>query len=142
MFCFSPGKSNEFFKEWLERIFLIRFSYYIQKGWDSMPIYNKLVRDKIPEIIKSSGKEFRTKQLNEAEYIKELRTKLNEEISEYLEAATDAQALEELADVLEIIHSLAVVHGSNFEAVEDIRKAKHIKRGGFQEKIFLIDVED
>lgn len=112
------------------------------KGNGSMPIYNKLVRDKIPEIIKSSGKEFRTKQLNEAEYIKELRTKLNEEISEYLESDLDSQALEELADVLEIIHSLAVVHGSNFETIEEIRKVKYIKRGGFQEKIFLIDVED
>ena len=107
-----------------------------------MPVYNKLVRDKIPEIIKSSGKEFRTKQLNEDEYIKELRSKLNEEISEYLEAYTDEQSLEELADVLEIIHRLADVHGSNIESVEDIRKEKHIKRGGFQEKIFLIDVED
>ncbi|WP_175639281.1 nucleoside triphosphate pyrophosphohydrolase [Metabacillus schmidteae] len=107
-----------------------------------MPTYNKLVRDKIPEIIEASGKEFRTKQLNEDEYIKELRTKLDEEIIEYQEANTDEQALEELADVLEIIHSLAVVHGSNFEAVEEIRKAKQIKRGGFQEKIFLIDVED
>jgi predicted house-cleaning noncanonical NTP pyrophosphatase (MazG superfamily) len=107
-----------------------------------MPVYNKLVRGKIPEIIKSSGKEFRTKQLNEAEYIKELRTKLNEEISEYIEADTNGQALEELADILEIIHSLAVVHGSNFERVEDIRQDKYIKRGGFQEKIFLIDVED
>jgi predicted house-cleaning noncanonical NTP pyrophosphatase (MazG superfamily) len=107
-----------------------------------MPVYNKLVRDKIPEIIKSSGKEFRTKQLNEAEFIKELRTKLNEEISEYIEADTDGQALEELADILEIIHSLAEVHSSNFERVEDIRQDKSIKRGGFQEKIFLIDVED
>ena len=107
-----------------------------------MPIYNKLVRDKIPEIIKSSGKEYRTKHLNAGEYIKELRTKLNEETNEYIEADSDAQALEELADVLEIIHSLAIVHGANFEAVEDIRKTKHIRRGGFQEKIFLIDVED
>ncbi|WP_394187132.1 phosphoribosyl-ATP pyrophosphohydrolase [Metabacillus halosaccharovorans] len=107
-----------------------------------MQIYNKLVRDKIPEIIKSSGKEYRTKQLNEGEYIKELRTKLYEEINEYIEADTDGQALEELADVLEIIHSLAEVHGSNFETVEEIRKKKHIKRGGFQEKIFLIDVDD
>jgi len=107
-----------------------------------MTIYNKLVRDKIPEIIKSSGKEFRTKLLNEGEYIKELKTKLNEETTEYIEAKTDEQALEELADVLEIIHSMAVVHGSNFEEVEGIRKAKHLKRGGFQEKIFLIDVED
>ncbi|MBO1511126.1 nucleoside triphosphate pyrophosphohydrolase [Metabacillus bambusae] len=107
-----------------------------------MPVYNKLVRDKIPEIIKSSGKEFRTKQLNGVGYIKELRTKLKEEINEYIEADTDGQALEELADILEIIHSLAVVHGSNFESVDDIRQDKYIKRGGFQEKIFLIDAED
>jgi len=111
-------------------------------GVGSMPIYNKLVRDKIPEIIKSSGKEYRTKQLNKGEYIKELRTKLHEEINEYIEADADAQSLEELADVLEIIHSLAVVHDSNFETVEEIRKKKYLKRGGFQEKIFLIDVDD
>lgn len=108
----------------------------------SMAVYNKLVRDKIPEIIENTGKQFRTKILNEAEYIKELKNKLSEEITEYLEADTDEHALEELSDVLEIIHSLASVHGSNFEKIEDIRNEKYIKRGGFQEKIFLIDVEE
>ncbi|MCM3409562.1 nucleoside triphosphate pyrophosphohydrolase [Metabacillus litoralis] len=107
-----------------------------------MAVYNKLVRDKIPEIIENTGKQFRTKILNEAEYIKELRNKLSEEITEYLEADTDEHALEELSDVLEIIHSLASVHGSNFEKIEDILNEKYIKRGGFQEKIFLIDVEE
>lgn len=107
-----------------------------------MPIYNKLVRDNIPEIIKSSGKKFRTKQLNEDEYKKELKTKIYEELVEYQEAKTDEQALEELADVLEILHSLALIHGANYSKVEEIRQRKYEERGGFIEKIFLIDVDD
>ncbi|WP_078427508.1 nucleoside triphosphate pyrophosphohydrolase [Alkalihalobacterium alkalinitrilicum] len=107
-----------------------------------MPIYNKLVRDKIPEIIQAAGKGYRTRQLDDMEYIKELKIKLTEEMAEYQEAQTDGQAIEELADVLEIIHSLAVVHGSSMEEVESIRKKKADDRGGFQEKIFLIDVDD
>lgn len=107
-----------------------------------MPIYNKLVRDKIPEIIKSSGKELRTKQLNEDEYRRALKTKLYEEIVEYEEAKTDEQALEELADVLEILHSLALINGAGFEKLEEIRKKKYEERGGFRDKIFLIDVKD
>ncbi|MFV8829540.1 phosphoribosyl-ATP pyrophosphohydrolase [Alkalihalobacterium sp. APHAB7] len=107
-----------------------------------MPIYNKLVRDKIPAIIQAAGKGYRSKQLDEVEYIKELKIKLTEEIAEYEEAQTDGQALEELADVLEIMHSLASVHGAKFDEVEAIRKKKAEERGGFQERVFLIDVED
>ncbi|WP_216830319.1 nucleoside triphosphate pyrophosphohydrolase [Alkalihalobacterium elongatum] len=107
-----------------------------------MPIYNKLVRDKIPAIIEAAGKGYRTKQLDDVEYIKELKIKLTEEMAEYQEVQTDGQAIEELADVLEIIHSLATVHGANIEEVEAIRKKKAEERGGFQEKIFLIDVDD
>ncbi|WP_209121144.1 nucleoside triphosphate pyrophosphohydrolase [Alkalihalobacillus sp. BA299] len=107
-----------------------------------MPIYNKLVRDKIPEIIQATGKGYHTKQLDDVEYIKELKMKLNEEIAEYQEAQTDGQAIEELADVLEIIHSLAKVHGSAMEEVESIRKKKADDRGGFQKRVFLIDVDD
>lgn len=107
-----------------------------------MPIYNKLVRDKIPEIIKSSGKELSTKYLNELEYKKELRKKLFEEIVEYQEAKTDEQALEELADVLEILHSLTLIHGANFSKVEKIRERKFEERGGFLDKVFLVDVDE
>ncbi|HZG70196.1 MAG TPA: nucleoside triphosphate pyrophosphohydrolase [Chondromyces sp.] len=107
-----------------------------------MPIYNKLVRDKIPEIIKASGKGYRTKQLSEVDYIKELKRKLYEEITEYKESKTDEQATEELADILEVIDSLAIVHGSNFDELETIRRKEFIEQGGFQEKVFLIDVDD
>ena len=107
-----------------------------------MPIYNKLVRDKIPQIIKASGKSPTTKILNEKEYITELRKKSQEELQEYLTAETDQEALEELADLLEIIHALAKVHGSTIEEVDKIRVEKAEKRGGFTDKVFLIEVQD
>ena len=107
-----------------------------------MPIHNKLVRDKIPQIIKDSGKTPITKILNEKEYITELRKKSQEELQEYLTAETDEEALEELADLLEIIHALAKVHGSTIEEVDKIRAEKAAKRGGFTDKVFLIEVQD
>ena len=107
-----------------------------------MPIQNKLVRDKIPKIIKESGKIPVTKILNEEEYINELRKKSQEELEEYLTAETDQEALEELADLLEIIHALAKVHSSTIEEVDKIRAEKAAKRGGFTDKVFLIEVQD
>ena len=106
-----------------------------------MPTYNKLVRDRIPEIIANSGKGYRAQVLSEDEYIKELQKKSIEELNEYLSSASDQEAIEELADVLEILHALAKLHGSSFAEVEAIRKAKAEKRGSFNERIFLVDVE-
>jgi predicted house-cleaning noncanonical NTP pyrophosphatase (MazG superfamily) len=107
-----------------------------------MPIYNKLVRDRIPEIIEKAGKKFSTRILTDDEYIKELKKKSFEELEEYANTQNDEDAIEELADVLEIIHALAEYHGASFEKVEEVRKQKAEKRGGFKEKIFLIEVED
>ena len=83
-----------------------------------MPIHNKLVRDRIPEIIESTGKKFSTRILNEEEYITELKKKSFEELQEYMEANEKSDAIEELADVLEIMHALAEYHGSTIEEVE------------------------
>ncbi|MEH7746770.1 nucleoside triphosphate pyrophosphohydrolase [Neobacillus drentensis] len=107
-----------------------------------MPVYNKLVRDRIPEIIENTGKQFSTRVLNQEEYIKELKSKSREELDEYINAENDKDSIEELADLLEIIHSLAECHSSSFETVEEVRQKKAEKRGGFKEKIFLIEVED
>ncbi|MBO0992010.1 nucleoside triphosphate pyrophosphohydrolase [Bacillus sp. SD088] len=107
-----------------------------------MPIYNKLVRDRIPEIIQNSGKRLKTEILTDKRYIGELRKKLNEEVHEYQEAATDQDALEELADVLELLHALAHQHGASINDVEEIRKKKADNRGSFKEKIYLLEVED
>lgn len=107
-----------------------------------MPTYNKLVRDRIPEVIERTGKSFQTTILSQEEYIKELKKKSYEELEEYMEADNNEEALEELADLLEILHAFAAVHGSSIDKVEEIRKKKAEKRGGFQERIFLVDVED
>jgi predicted house-cleaning noncanonical NTP pyrophosphatase (MazG superfamily) len=107
-----------------------------------MPVHNKLVRDRIPEIIESTGKRFSTRTLNNEDYIKELKNKSREELEEYLNAENDKDAIEELADLLEIIHALAECHGASFKEVEKVRQKKAEKRGGFKEKIFLIEVED
>ncbi|MGD6993104.1 nucleoside triphosphate pyrophosphohydrolase [Sutcliffiella horikoshii] len=107
-----------------------------------MPVYNKLVRDKIPEIIEGTGKSCSTKVLNDQDYIKYLRLKSYEELGEYCAARTNEEAVEELADLLEVIHALASYHGSSIEEVEKVRKEKTKKRGGFEEKVFLVEVED
>ncbi|MBV6682576.1 nucleoside triphosphate pyrophosphohydrolase [Bacillus sp. JRC01] len=107
-----------------------------------MPTYNKLVRDKIPQIIKDSGEQPITKILGEEDYIKYLKEKSYEELDEYCSAETNEEAVEELADLLEIMHALAKHNGSSIEEVEVVRKEKATKRGGFQEKIFLIEVKE
>ncbi|WGG46465.1 nucleoside triphosphate pyrophosphohydrolase [Rossellomorea sp. DA94] len=107
-----------------------------------MPTYNKLVRDKIPQIIESKGKEFSTKILNDEDYIKYLKEKAYEELDEYCAAETDGEAVEELADLLEVIRALAKQHGSTYEEIEAVRKDKAEKRGGFKGKMFLIEVKD
>ncbi|MBX9975191.1 nucleoside triphosphate pyrophosphohydrolase [Cytobacillus firmus] len=107
-----------------------------------MPTYNKLVRDRIPEIIERSGKKYTTRVLDQTEYIKELKKKSFEELEEYTNAENDEEALEELADLLEIIYALAETHGASIEKVEELRKQKAEERGGYKEKMFLIEVED
>jgi predicted house-cleaning noncanonical NTP pyrophosphatase (MazG superfamily) len=107
-----------------------------------MPLYNKLVRDQIPEIIASTGKQFSTKILENQEYIRELKKKSKEELDEYINADSNEAAIEELADLLEVIHSLARVHGSSIEEVEQVRKEKFKQRGGFDKRILLVEAED
>jgi len=107
-----------------------------------MPIYNKLVRDNIPKIIEDSGQKCMVKKLDRVTYIKELKIKLKEEVSEYLESKNNEEAVEELADVLEIIHALAKIHDKDFDDVEAVRQDKKLKRGGFKEQLFLVKVDE
>lgn len=107
-----------------------------------MPIYNKLIRDRIPEIISSSGKKFTVSILSDDEYLAKLRDKCQEELNEYYAAKTTEEALEELADLMEVIYALAKVHGSLPSELEQIRQQKAQKRGGFEKKLFLHSVED
>lgn len=107
-----------------------------------MPTYNKLVRDRIPEIITKKGLSLNTRILDTTEYLTELRTKLQEETNEYLEAESSAEAVEELADIMELLHALAEAHGVTANQLEQVRAEKADKRGGFKDRIYLIDVED
>ncbi len=107
-----------------------------------MPKYNKLVRDKIPEIIEAKGIKVSTKILSNEEYIKELKTKCLEEVDEYMTAKTDQEAKEELADIIEVLNAIVKTHESSMEEIESIRLQKKQERGGFQERIFLIDVKE
>ena len=97
--------------------------------------YNKLVRDKIPKIIESSGNTCTTRILSHEEYIDMLDKKLNEECAEY----QADKNIEELADILEVIYAIAKAKGTSIEELEKVRLEKAEKRGGFDEKILLIE---
>ncbi len=100
-------------------------------------ICNKLVRDNIPIIIKNDSKIPITRILTDEEYKSELYKKLMEECNEVLEAKTPKETIEELADVLEIIKSIAELNGVALENVTETANKKRLKRGGFERKIFL-----
>lgn len=100
-------------------------------------IYNKLVRDKIPEIIQASGKKPVTRFLKETKYLEELIKKLKEETSEF----KAEPSLEELADIQEVVLALTEALGSSKEELEKVRAEKASSRGAFKDKIFLEYVE-
>lgn len=103
-----------------------------------MPTYNKLIRDKIPEIISASGKKANCRILSKGEYIKELDQKLDEECAEY---QTDKN-IEELADILEVVYAIAEARGYSVADLERVRAEKFDKNGGFKNRVFLENVED
>ena len=100
-------------------------------------IYNKLVRDNIPEIIRKNGGEPYTRILTDKEYKEELEKKLYEEYNEVCNTSSKEERIEELADMLEIISALAIIEGSSLEEVIECAKQKSIKRGAFNKKIYL-----
>lgn len=107
-----------------------------------MPEYNKLVRDRIPEIIEKEGKKLSTCILDESEYLAQLDIKLREELAEYLQSKTQTKQIEELADMLEVIYAIVSAKGVSIEELEAVRRDKAEKRGTFSERILLKWVED
>ena len=98
--------------------------------------YNKLVRDRIPEIIEVSGKICATEILSDEAYLRMVDAKLDEELAEY----HSDQTIEELADLLEVIYAAAMARGYTLEQLESVRAAKAEKRGAFANKILLKEV--
>ena len=103
----------------------------------SIAEYHKLVRDKIPEMIREQGETPVFRILEQEEYLKELDRKLDEEIREYQED----KSMEELADVLEVMLAICKARGYSEQELRDVYEKKHAKRGGFEEKIYLISKE-
>jgi len=95
--------------------------------------YNKLVRDKIPEIIKSTGAVPITHIASGDEYQQKLKAKLQEEVNEFLKDSSE----EELADILEVIYALCDLYEIDKDKLEEFRKDKAERRGRFNDKIIL-----
>jgi predicted house-cleaning noncanonical NTP pyrophosphatase (MazG superfamily) len=95
------------------------------EGEETMVIqYNKLVRDRIPEIIESSGKSCTTEILSAEDYLRMIDAKLDEELAEYHKD----QNIEELADLLEVIRAAAIARGYTLDDLERVRAEKAAKR--------------
>jgi predicted house-cleaning noncanonical NTP pyrophosphatase (MazG superfamily) len=103
-------------------------------------MYKKLVRDNIPNIIKGNNEEPIFRVLSDEEYKKELEKKLIEECNEVLNSNSDDR-IEELADLLEVMISLAELENNTFDDIEKVRILKKDKRGGFSNKIYLEGVK-
>ncbi len=101
-------------------------------------VYNKLVRDKIPEEInKKSDRKANYRILDDNEYLKELDKKLFEEAHEFVEE----HSTQELADLMEVIGAIMKANNISLDDVEVARNIKNEKKGKFENKIYLIDVE-
>ena len=99
-------------------------------------VYNKLVRDKIPEIIEKCGNSCIIATLNNDEYLKKLDEKINEELIEF----RDGYSLEELCDLLEVLFAIGKLKGYSLEDIEKMRQQKNEARGAFDKKILLKEV--
>lgn len=103
-------------------------------------VYNKLIRDKIPQVITASGKKADIRTLDSIEYSKMLDVKLQEELDEY-NNADNADQVAELADLVEVVYAILENSGVSIEEFERLRLAKLEDRGGFREKLLLVKVE-
>ena len=120
------------------------FAYYYEKAQERInamkkrTVYNKLVRDRIPEIIDASGKTCTVEVLSNDAYIQALDAKLSEELTEYQQS----KSLEELADLLEVMGAVVKARGYTWDDLTRVRKEKRAQRGAFEQRIFLKEVID
>ena len=109
----------------------------IHFGKENLVMYNKAIRDKIPEIIKNSGNSCNVKTLNDDDFLIELEKKLKEELEEYFENKT----IEELGDMIDVINRIVILKGVSSDDFEKIRSKKISTNGGFDKNFFLLDAE-
>jgi len=99
-------------------------------------VYNKLVRDRIPELVRESGRECTIEVVDEEAYLLLLEKKLQEELSSYQQK----KSLEELADLLEVLGAVVRARGSSWEELTAIRKRRKEQYGGYDKKYLLKEI--
>ena len=103
---------------------------------------SKLIRDKIPEIMIAKKQKPKIKIIkNDSEYIETLHKKLSEEVNEFIEASTknnDTEAIEEIADILEVIEAICEHKKYSHDLIQASKLKKKQERGGFEKRILLI----
>lgn len=105
---------------------------------DESLVFKKLVRDKVPESIEQKGELVTHTKVSGDHLVKALKAKLLEESIEVMDAQSTSDTLEELADVLEVIHAISKHLNISMKSIEENRKQKRSKRGGFDEGIVLV----
>jgi predicted house-cleaning noncanonical NTP pyrophosphatase (MazG superfamily) len=100
--------------------------------------YNKLVRDKIVDIIEQSGHTCTWETLSSEQYVKMLDDKLREEMNEYLQS----NSVEELADIVEVINAILAYRDMSADDFDRMRLSKRNERGGFEKRVFLKEVAE
>ena len=102
-------------------------------------VYNKLVRDRIPEIIAEQSKPYEIAVVSEGDYRALLLDKLQEEAAEL---ATGDNLAEELADIYEVLDAIIAANGLSREEITTRQTEKRVKRGGFTKRIKLLWVDE
>jgi predicted house-cleaning noncanonical NTP pyrophosphatase (MazG superfamily) len=103
--------------------------------------YNKLIRDKILEIIDKDGEIPFWKILNKREFLKELKRKILEEAKELIKAKGKKEILNEIVDIQELLDNLILELNFKKSEIKKAQKIKNKKRGGFKKRLFLIKTE-
>lgn len=100
--------------------------------------YNKLVRDKIPEKIRSKGADCKVKELRSSEFSKELIKKVGEEADGLDGAKTKKELVSELADITDVIEELKRLKKITNQEIEEAQRENYKNKGGFRKKLFLV----
>ncbi len=101
--------------------------------------YNKLIRDKIPEIIKEVGWKPKLKTLNKKDFLTKLKKKVLEEAEELIKAKSKKEIIDEVVDIQELLDALAEEIKITKSRIKKFQAAKRKKRGGFKKRLFLVE---
>jgi len=103
--------------------------------------YNKLIRDRILEIIEAAGEKPHSRVLDKKEYLREIKKKILEEAKELIGAKNKKEIVNEIVDIQELIDVLILEFGLSKLQIQKQQKIKNKKRGGFKKRLFLIKTE-